>query len=165
MISAVGIGLCADYLKKYHRLLAILFIIAVLLAGSYYELKQANTLINQKKDSYLQMKEAFQWIGDNTQKDSIITGVGIEPYSVYYADRKYLQIPGTNASELSAIKDADYLVLHGFVPQPAFLTDYIDKNKDSIKPINAFFLDTSSNQPMVIIYQIVNKSQLQQIQV
>ena len=43
-------------------------------------------MIMGKKDSYAQMKETFVWMKDNLPNDSIILGIGIEPYTIYYSE-------------------------------------------------------------------------------
>jgi 4-amino-4-deoxy-L-arabinose transferase-like glycosyltransferase len=152
IISAVGINVFFEYLEKYNKLLAVLLVFGILLVGGYYQIVAANSIIQQKKESYLQMEQAFYWLKDNTPKDSIILGYGIEPYTVYYADRQYDRLELYNASNVSE-SPAGYMVLHGFVPQLDYVEKYLQENPDKWKPINVFFLDAQKQQPIVIIYQ------------
>ena len=103
----MGISFCAGYIKKYSKILAIIFIIGILLFGAYQEYKQADPLIKSKETSYLQMKQAFEWIKANTPKENVIVGSGIEPYAVYYADREYTQLL-FDPSNVSLTGGSDY---------------------------------------------------------
>jgi len=157
IISAVGIDLCAKYIEKYSKWLGILFIIGVLIFGAYAQINYADSLIKQKKDSYLQMRQAFEWIKINTPEQSVILGAGIEPYAVYYSDRQYLQLPQNDSNGIG-LEKADYLVAHSFIPQPDYLNQYIQDNQKSLEPVNAFFFDTQKQQSAVIVYKI-NKNE------
>jgi 4-amino-4-deoxy-L-arabinose transferase-like glycosyltransferase len=147
IFAGTGIYLVENYLIKYGKYLSFFFLAIVLISGTYLEIKQADLIISSKLDSYKPMKEAFEWLGENTNKEAVIIGEGIEPYTIYYSDRNYLQLP-KNDSDLSLINSADYLVIHAFVPQPAYLQDYLSKNS-SFKPIKSFNV---GNNPAVIIY-------------
>ena len=157
IISAVGIDLCAKYIEKYSKWLGILFIIGVLIFGAYAQINYADSLIKQKKDSYLQMRQAFEWIKINTPEQSVILGAGIEPYAVYYSDRQYLQLPQNDSNGIG-LEKADYLVAHSFIPQTDYLNQYIQDNQKSLEPVNAFFFDTQKQQSAVIVYKI-NKNE------
>jgi 4-amino-4-deoxy-L-arabinose transferase-like glycosyltransferase len=160
IISAAGLDIVFRYVQKYNKIIAIILVIGILFAGGYYQITYADPLIKQKKDSYTQMQQAFYWIKDNTPQNSIIIGYGIEPYAVYYADRQYDRLELYNSSNLSDSL-AEYMVIHGFVPQLDYVNPYLQENQDKWKPINAFFLDVEKKQPIVIIYQrqeIINSS-------
>ncbi|MEK6850576.1 MAG: glycosyltransferase family 39 protein, partial [Nanoarchaeota archaeon] len=152
IISAAGLNIVSEYVKKYSKVLSVILIVAVIILGGYYQIKQADELIKVKKDSYLQMRQAFYWLKENTPADSIIIGYGIEPYAVYYADRHYDRLELYDASNISN-SPAQYMVVHGFVPQLDYVNPYLQENQDKWKPINAFFLDAEKKQPIVIIYQ------------
>ena len=125
----------------------------ILLIGAQAQIKQADGLIKNKAQSYLQMRQAFEWINQNTPENTILAGRGIEPYTVYYAERYYLDLP-QNDSNLSIILNADYLVAHIFAGHPPeYLNQYLIDNQDKWRPINAWFLDEKKTQPAVIIYK------------
>jgi 4-amino-4-deoxy-L-arabinose transferase-like glycosyltransferase len=151
LFAGLGLSLIYDYLKNYSKILSIVLVIFVLLIGGYYEIKQADSLIILKKDSYLQMKQAFEWIKANTPSDAVIAGTGIEPYSIYYAQRQYLQFP-ENYSDIHRIDNATYIVAHGFVSQVPYMNDYLMRNNETLSVVNAFFIDVARTQPIVIIY-------------
>jgi len=151
VIAGYGISICSDLISKYSKPLSIILIICVLIFGAYSQISYADPLIMQKKESYLQMKEAFEWIKYNTPEQAIIVGNGIEPYAVYYSDRPY-SLFMSNETDAHKILSSDYLVIHGFTPQPDYLIEYTKDNNQTLKPIHVEFFQ---NQPIVIVYEIL----------
>jgi len=146
--------------KKYNKYLPLLIIIFVLVFGAYGQIKFADNLIKSRSTSFLQMRQGFEWIKDNTPEDSIILGQGIEPYSIYYAERRYEQFPYGNLPsdnegifELVNKIDADYLVAHAFTTQPSYLDSYLQGNTQRWTPINVFYIDQQKQQPIFVIYK------------
>ena len=97
------------------------------------------------------MRDAFLWINKNTEKNAYVFGDGINPYVIYYAERK---ITYNNISHLNSSKEAGYVVLHGFEHQTKELVNYInERTGKEFVPIQAFFFDAEKKQPAVIIYK------------
>ena len=59
-------------------------------------------------------------------------------------------MPEANETEL--LNQADFLVLHLFVPMPDYILGYLQGNPDKWTPINAWFFDAEQTQPALIIY-------------
>jgi len=154
--SGIGIDYVYRYLRKYSKHFAVILVLAVLLFGAYQQLNFADQLIKNKKGSFLQMRQGFEWLKENSPENSIILGSGIEVYSVYYAERMYQGFP-PNSSEIDAL-GANYLVVHSFSSQPDYLNDYLQQSQGKWEPVNAFFFDAERKQPALIIYQSVDSS-------
>ena len=150
--AAFGIDSLYNLIKKSSKYIAVFLVLAVLIFGAYSQIKMADNLIQVKKTSYLQVRQGFEWIKENTPEDSIITGSGIYPYSMYYAERKYFELP-LNESESDKILEADYVVVHGFTPQREYINKYLQENQDKWQPVNAFFFDEQKTQPILVIYK------------
>ena len=75
----------------------------VLLLGAKLQYDHADALIKQKKDSYLQMKQGFEFIKQNTQANAVIVGNAIQPYTVYYGERQYIQVP-PNSTDVAIVE-------------------------------------------------------------
>jgi len=150
MLSAFGIDYCAKKIEKHSKWLGVAFIIGVLIFGAYAQVTMADTLIKQKKESYIQMKDAFELIKVGTPTESIIAGHGIEPYVVYYAEREYIGLT-VNPEDASLIPQADYFVMHIFNPIPPYLINYTQENMETIVPISVEFY---GEEPIVITYEI-----------
>ena len=151
--SGVGICFISDYLKKYSKLFSIIFIITILCLGGYYQLKDASSIINNKRESFLQIKQGAEWLGENVPKSSIILGEGLAPYLIYYAD---LPIIFYNETEKDKNKNADYLIIHAFPPE-TYLNNYVSQNQDMWNPVAVFFFDKAKQQPGLIIVKNANK--------
>ncbi len=151
VFGALGLSYFYDLLRKYNKILALIIILAILGFGAYNQLKFANTLINDKKDSYLQMRQGFEWLKDNASPDSIVLGNGIETYIIYYSGLNYVNFPSDEASVNSI--EADYMVAHIFSNQPDYINSYLEKNQEKWKPVQVFFLDSQQTQAAFIIYQ------------
>ncbi len=151
---ALGLNSLHNLIKKYSKVFSIILILGILSFGAYSELTFADALIKEKKETYLQLKQGFEWLKDNSPPDSILLASGMEPYVTYYSERKFEYIP-QNETDIENIK-ADYLVVHGFSQQPSYINDYLSKNQNKWQPINAFFFDKEQKQPAFIVYQKVS---------
>lgn len=155
--ASIGIVFVYDFLKKYNKYLALIILVGILFFGAYQELKVADDIIKNRELSYSQQKQGFEWIKYNTPKESVLLGSGIYPYAMYYAERKYIEIPNNiivfNLTDfLNVEKNADYLIAHGFTPSPEYLSQYL-VNQTSWEPIKVFYLDNQNTQPILIIYK------------
>jgi len=157
IISAFGANFVYEFLSKYSKIAGVLILVLMLVFGGYAQYKQADPLIKTKQASYLQMKQGFEWIKANTPASSVIIGHGIEPYAIYYADRQYLKLPENDSNGIN-LGNADYLVAHAFVPQPAYLNGYLQDNQKNLEIINVFFFDSQQTQPAMVIYKIKKTS-------
>ncbi len=140
-------------LNKY---LAIIFVVLILFFGAYSQLKFADELVKNKKETYLQIKEAALWIKENSEKDDIIFSNSITQ-NTYYSERKTLPF-GTNESEfLERVKETNpkYLVVSAFESYPGWASSPSGPSKkfrEIATPVNVIFMDAQQQQPAVIIY-------------
>ncbi len=150
-MTGLGLNYLYNFIKKYNKAFAVIIILALLGWGTYTQVNFADELIKSKKESFLQMRQGFEWIRDNTPKESIILGQGIEAYAIYYAERQYERLSPniTNVNEINA----DYLVDHAFTERAGYMDEYIQKNQDKWKPIQVFFIDKQQKQPIFIVYE------------
>ncbi len=148
-----GISYPYNLVKKYNKNIAVVLLVLVLITGAYSQISFANTMIESKKTSYLQMKQAFLWINENTPEDAVLLGDAIDPYTIYYAERG---IAHWNKTDLQgSLSGVDYIIIHGFEHQSVEVLDYVNINLSSkLSPVNAVFFDQEQKQPAVIIYKI-----------
>lgn len=154
----IGITFVYKFIKRYSKNLAFVLILSILLFGAYNQIIFADSLIKNKKQSFLQSKQGFEWIKGNTPEDSITLGSGIEVYSLYYAERYTLRLPeGDNVTinEIDAIS-ADYLVAHAFATPPSYFGSYLQNNPDKWQPVHVVFFDSAQTQPALIVYKKSN---------
>ena len=69
-VSAKGINLVYDFIKKYNKILSVIILVLILIAGSYQNLSHASQLINQKKDTYKEIKDAGLWLKAYTPENA-----------------------------------------------------------------------------------------------
>lgn len=139
--------------KKKEVLVAILC--ALLLVSFYTQFTYGSPIIEGKVGSYAQMKSAFIWMNQNLPADATLIGDGIDPYAIYYAERR---VRTWNASNLvGSMEGADYAVIHAFEHQQPAVVEYVQSSPQIFTPIHATFFDASGTQPAVVIYEI-NKS-------
>ncbi|MBS3091791.1 glycosyltransferase family 39 protein [Candidatus Pacearchaeota archaeon] len=153
VMTSSGIFFAYDKIKKYSKNIAIIFLILVILTALYSNVSFGNNLIKNKAQSYSQMKEAFLWIKDNTPKDAVILGDGIDPYVIYYSERKY---EVWNITDLQgSVQKADYIVIHAFEHQTQESANYANNNLSSmLTPQKIVFFDQIQQQPAVVIYKV-----------
>lgn len=157
VFASKGIIFIADLLeKKSNKILAIIFIVLVLILGAYVHMKFAGDLINLKKDSYSQLKEAGIWVKDNSQPNDIVFSNSITQ-STYYSERQTIPF-GANETEFwknVEEKNPRYLIVSAFEAYPDWATSNVSaKFMKMLEPVNVFFLDTEKTQPILIIYQL-----------
>jgi len=160
LFAGVGIDYAYLYVKKYSKQIATIALFAFLLLGAYQQVDFADELIKNKMTSYSQMRQGFEWIKDNTPEDSVILGRAIDPYAIYYSERRHEYLPADDESQdisdISRLIDdigADYLVLHGFRPMPTYTNEYLQNNQDKWQLVNAYFFDAEQQQPAFILYK------------
>jgi len=145
-----------EYGKKYSKILSLVLILILLAVGGYGQLKHADGLINNKKDSYMPVKIAGEWIKENSDKADKVLSISYTQ-SVYYTER--------NVSTYSEIKPEDFdkyieenkprfLQISVFEPHPDWISSWVSANQDKIKPVQAYFGDAERKNAILVIYEI-----------
>jgi len=153
IFSGYGMGKIQDFLKKYGKKFSSLIVILLLVWGAYAQINFANDLIENRSTSFLQLRQGFEWIKENSAEDSKILGAGIQAYSIYYAERGYVSFTSNESDTEELAKETDYLVLHGFTKPPEFVERYVQENQDKWALANVFFFDEAKTQPAFIVYR------------
>lgn len=148
-----------------NKKIAIILIILISALGVYTQIIHADQIIRLKVDSYLQVKEAGLWLKENSDKNDIIISASIYQNS-YYSERKtinFYEMGGDDRNEsvfwknITVIKPK-YLVVSvfepGFTPQWAY--DWPQRNNETVKPVQVYFLDPEQKQVALVIYEFIN---------
>jgi len=77
----------ADFIKKYNKILSVIFIIGIIGYGGFYELQHADMIIKNKLTSYQGIKDASLYIKEISNSDDIIISVPTSQ-PAYYAERQ-----------------------------------------------------------------------------
>ena len=126
----------------------MLFIVLIILLVP--NLSWANQLTENKKASYLEVKQAGLWLKENSNpEDIIITASG--PQIAYYSERStYTQGNETGFPEMIKELKPRFLILSIFESHPEWLLQYPQEHQDTLTPIKAY---QQNEQPVLIIYE------------
>ena len=86
ILAAKGISFSYDFLKGKSHLIAIILALVLLLGGVYANITHSVSLIENKKTSYIAIKESGEWLKQNTPKDAKIMTPSIVQ-NQYYSER------------------------------------------------------------------------------
>ncbi|MCG2718018.1 MAG: glycosyltransferase family 39 protein [Nanoarchaeota archaeon] len=156
-----------DMLKKYHKYLGvaiIMIIICMAAFGSQFnivntdQLTYADQLIKLKANSYIQFRQAGEWIKANSQAGDSIVASG-EPLFAYYSERKVY-------SDWFQAKDGEEFYQHILEKRPKYVVlssegspqwsySWPQDNPDKAVPVQGYFLDAEKTKPIIVIYQLV----------
>ena len=156
-----------DMLKKYHKYLGvfiIMLIICMAAFGSQFnivntdQLTYADRLIKSKANSYIQFKQAGEWIKVNSQARDSIVASG-EPLFVYYSERKvyphwFSAKDGEEFYQHLLEKKPKYMILSS-EGSPQWSYSWPQDNPDKAVPVKGYFLDPEKTKPIIVIYKLV----------
>lgn len=154
LVILVGIGSVKlyEFIKPYNKNLALGAILVILLFGAYQNVTTANTLIESRKSSFIQMRQGFEWLKTVSPEDAVVSGNAVAPYVTYYAERHYSE-PITLEEYYEVEGDLDYFVLQGLTPPADYVQQYFQETQNQWTPINVLFVDAQQQQPIFIIYE------------
>ena len=173
LIAIYPLPLLEKIIQKYFKLnknlskaIVILLLILILIPNITW----GKDLINNKKTSYLEIKQAGEWIKDNSYPEDIIIS-GSLPHILYYSERstypinlineairkqspefaKYRNMTDVKAFEdLINEKKPKYLMLSALEVHPQWVLDYPQQHQELLKPVKVFY---QGEIPVVIIYE------------
>ena len=141
---------------KLKTTMAAMIIIALMVIGAYSQLTFADSLINSKKDSFIQLRYAGEWLKQNTKETDYIIAAG-QPQFMYYSERNVEPFT-SNEDEFQAKIDRlkpKYMVLTSLEQSPEWTYSYPQRNQNKVRPVNGYFFDQEQKQPAVIIYEFI----------
>lgn len=144
----------AGFLKN--KKLAILFILIILGVGVYTQFVHADSIIRDKLNSYIQVKDASLWMKANSEKGDIILSRST-PQTAYYSERKtygFAFMNETQFLELVNKTHPKFMLESALEPNPAAWGLTPPKNIEKIlNPVNAWFADADKKQAILIVYE------------
>ncbi|MEK6855518.1 MAG: glycosyltransferase family 39 protein [Nanoarchaeota archaeon] len=156
-VSAKSLIYAYSLIKKIDKNIAIFLLIGLVLIVGYLQLSQANTLIKEKKDSYLPVKLAALWMKDNSNPSDIILSMS-RTQNTYYSEREtYKKFEDESEKELEEYikeKKPKFITYSLFEQHPAWLQPWIEKNQDKLIPVKAYFADEEQKNAVLVVYEI-----------
>ncbi len=153
--------------KLNNKIIGILIVIILLLL-LYSKITWTNNLIENKKNSYLEVKQAGEWIKANSNPNDIIISNSL-PQITYYSERstypfdirgegiqrrneellKYREgIDGFE--EFVKEKKPRYMVLSIFESHDDWMSSYPQKHNNTLIPVQVY---QQNGQPVLVIYE------------
>ena len=135
-------------LKEFTIILIILIILSLLLIPN---IKFGNSLIEVKKTSYLEVKQAGVWLKENSNPEDIIMSDS-QPQVQYYSERDTYTFSRNLSDFEQQIQELNprFLMISIFEPYPQWTYNYPQENADKWIPAKVYEKD---NQPVLIIYE------------
>jgi len=158
MFLVLGLGVVGgyDFLKKYSKDIALILVVVALIVGSYTHYQFSEPLIDAKKDSYVQLKYAGEWIKENSVKGDKVISSGA-PQMTYYSDREIIGWPEKEEDMWNHIEEtgAKYMVLTLLEGSSPWSYGWPEKNKDRVIPVQSYMME--NGQPILVIYGFVEE--------
>jgi len=152
LIIAIGINKIYDSVKNYNKLAATALVILILVLGAYSNLAHAKLLIENKAESFIQVKQAGEFLQENLRKNEGYLSPATSAEIQYHSNRKNM---GSNLQAALTDEKIKYVVISIFNQMPAGYLEFIQSNPDKFKPVETYFLDKENKQPAVIIFKII----------
>jgi len=171
LISSVSLLKIGNILLRYLRLnrklinFLIFFFLIILLVSNFL---WAHKLIDIKKTSYLEVKQAGEWIKKHSVLGDKIISASL-PQITYYAERdtysfaikqegrqkqdsELIQYPEGKEGFEKFVKDKKprYLIMSVFESHPQWIYSYLQEHNDTLIPVQAYY---QGQQPVLIIYE------------
>jgi 4-amino-4-deoxy-L-arabinose transferase-like glycosyltransferase len=172
LFSGLGANVAYNFIKKHNKQVAIFIILTIFAFGGYQQLKFADSLIENRMSSFLQVKQGLEWLKSNAPADSVVLANGITVYTTYYGEFNYLEPTSDGFGEdeygelvylgeesvLDENKfEPDFFIVQAFKPPQPYIPEYLERNKDKWGVMNAFFFDEQQQQPAFVIYQRIDQ--------
>lgn len=154
IISSVFIMKSYNFIKKKNKIIAVFLLIILLIIIAYSQMSHADLLIKNKKDSYSQVKQAGLWLKENSEPSDIILTKSW-PQIMYYSERQALTIPPEKEELKSLIAsnpNIKFYMISIFERHEDLMYSFPQENNLTVA--QAYFSDSSRNQPSLIIYAL-----------
>ena len=156
LLVGKGCMVIYNFIHKHNKYIAIGVITILLAYGAYLQVDHTKKLINDKKDTYQQVRLAGLWIKENSLPSDNVLANNVYMELLYSSERKIIDI-GTEEGIKEKIKKnkPKYYVVTAFYPSEQWTYEFPTKYPDVVKPIQAYFLDQEQKKPAVIVYEFL----------
>jgi 4-amino-4-deoxy-L-arabinose transferase-like glycosyltransferase len=142
------------HLKKINKYLPLIFIFLIFAVFAYTQLTHTSELIEIKKESYIQVKDASIWMKENSNKEDILLSVS-QPQTAYYSERETYSYARMNESlffDLINNNNPKYILFSVIEPHhPEWLFSWAPENPDKLIPRQAFYIGQT---PVAMVYEV-----------
>ena len=162
IIGSKGLFDLYKYISRHSKMIATMIVIAFLAVGFYQNSVHGAELINEKLDSFIQVKESAKWVKEHSDPGDIIFTHHTQAEFQYTSNRKVESIPGKNPDELlEEIKKQKpkFLVMNIFAivgEEDMWKIPFPYNQRDVFKPEISYqpFIDKNQQIPIVTVFSI-----------
>ena len=142
-----------DLIKKFSQVFALCIILFIIISYAFAQISIADRIIVVKSTSYVQFREAGNWIKENSNPEDKIIATG-EPQLNYYSERNVIYWPEDYEINkfIEDNKDVKYLVLSVLEQSPQWTYSWPQDNQDKVIPVKAYV--DAQKRPILIIYEV-----------
>jgi 4-amino-4-deoxy-L-arabinose transferase-like glycosyltransferase len=156
LIAVYPLSKFNDFFLKYlkNKKFVTILILAILIIIFLPSYNWANSLVENKKTSYLEVKQAGLWLKENSNlEDKIFTAS--QPQIEYYSERSSYTINFNKTEFEKDVKELNpkYLILSIFENHDPWMYAYPQEHNDTLIPVQAY---QQQGQPVLIIYEFTN---------
>ncbi len=139
--------------ESKNKMFGWIFVLIVLGFIAVPNLQKADALIISKVDSYWQVKQAGEYIRENSEKDAVVFGTSV-PQLVYYSEREAVQFP-ENKSEFNIMieKEADYMFVSAFEYHPSWINSWLEENPGKLEAVQAYGQTPQDKNIVAVLYK------------
>ena len=156
ILCGMFLGKIYDWISEYGnwKWIGVIMITSLLIWSSYEQFNQAKVIIDNKMESYKDVKFAAEWMQQNSQPNEIIMSQSY-PQTIFYSQREVKPYTTMNITTFEAYINSNhptYLTISIYEYHPIFIYDWI-QNNSRIIPVNGYFQDIEKTKPSLIIYR------------
>lgn len=155
IVASLGLSTLLQKLKLGKFFLVLGFAAFIITAA--VQINTANQSLVGRQYSYVEIKDASEWIKQNSNPNDLIMTVS-QPQVTYYSEHPTIKIPD-NIAEFNAAITKDkprYILFSGYEQHPSYLANEL-QNSTRFKPVMGYAL-TGTNQTIVVILEVLYNS-------
>jgi 4-amino-4-deoxy-L-arabinose transferase-like glycosyltransferase len=144
----------AQKLKQYKQLVMGVIVILVLI-GSYGQLVQGDALTRNKLGTYIELKEAGQWLAKHTERGDVIISGG-RPQLTHYTELENLIHADNLTTELEMVRERDvkYIVIGSWEKSPEWMYPYLlGSEQQEFVPVFQSIRDYGGRKMFAIVFE------------
>ena len=139
-------------IKKKNNFLAAITLILLIGFIISSQFQTADSLIRGSQNSYLEIKQAGEWLKENTEISDIIVTQSLHQIK-YYSERETISFKTKEIFEstLTSNENIKYYLISAIQKSPDWTYTY--PQEKNLTVVKAYFADISNEQPILIIYK------------
>jgi len=143
-----------NFIKKKNKFFAGLALMVLMIFIFNFQFQSTESLIKGKLSSYSQVKDAGQWIKENSNPLDIVA-TSSAPQMVYYSERRVIGFPETKEefdTQLELNLNIGFFIVSLLEQSPEWVYGY--PQEKNLTVVKAYFVDPQQQQPILIVYEL-----------